>query len=86
MFLCANIFTIYDTSCHHCVNWTGFPLPIFVESIVSGGKGSFGKYVKEFFLFSLIIDVLIAIIFSFVVGLISKFVWSRISSRRVKLK
>ncbi len=79
LFLCVNIYSIYDIPCHHCVNWTGFPLPVFVELPPFSGE-------KDFFWFSIVIDIFVAIFFSFIVGLIFKFIWSKISARRVELK
>ncbi len=40
--------------------------------------------VKEFLWFGLTADILIAITFSFIVGLILKFVWEKLTAKRLK--
>src|SRR3712207_321621 len=57
----------------------GFPFTLYVWS--------FGYPFNFYFVWSgLIADILIALVFSFVLGLIFKFVWSKSASRRLNLK
>jgi xanthine/uracil permease len=86
LFLCLNIYTIYDTPCHHCANWIGFPLPVFVEFITSSENNPFGKQVKEFYWFSIVINIFITLVFSFITGVIFRMIWSKLSSRQTNLK
>ena len=60
------------------ISYFGFPFPIFY------GKSYYS--LNQFNLAALVVNILAAIFFSFVVGLTFKFIWSKISSRRVKLK
>lgn len=81
LFLCLNYYTVmqaFDNMCFDCMRVFGFPFT-FVET---------GGYVThtDIFWFSLIVDILIALIFSAVIGLIFKFIWSKLSKRRPELK
>lgn len=64
--------------CFDCQWKTGFPFAYHQESSLVNSAG--------YLWFGVIADTLIAIIFSFVIGLIFRFVWSKISSRRIELK
>ena len=57
----------------------GFPFP-FYQAIIGLPNSFYFDWI------GLIVDILIAVAFSFILGLIFKFVWSKISSRRVILK
>jgi len=81
LFLCLNYYTVmraFDDMCFDYMRVFGFPFT-FVET------GGFVTH-TDIFWFSLIVDILITLIFSVVTGLIFKVAWSKISSRRVKLK
>ena len=84
-----NIYQIYTTEnspCHHCTYWYGFPLPFYERYVTScefSGGLSFGCYVSEFSWIGTIANILVAIFFSFVLGLIFKFVWSKIAARKL---
>ncbi len=67
----ANMF-----SCDDCIIRLGFPF-YFYE------RGGFFT-VNQFIWSGLIADVLIAVIFSFVIGLIFKFVWEKIAAKRLR--
>ncbi len=88
--ICLNLF-VYLRFCHHCVRVAGFPF-IFWEQFAGGWYYSpelgshFPDDFEHFFPLNLVADILFAIIFSFISGLIFKFVWVKISSQRVKLK
>lgn len=55
----------------------GFPFPFYIAVI--GFPNHF-----YFIWIHLITDILIAVVFSFIIGLIFRFVWSKISPRRIK--
>ena len=73
-FICINIIDTIQmlrNLCHHCVEKYGFPFN-FYESL---------PMVSENFLwFGLIGDILFAIVFSFIVGLFFKYLWSKVSN------
>lgn len=54
----------------HIIPMWGFPLPNY--------------YGKEFVIFGIVGNIIMALVFSFIVGLISKFVWSKIAARKIK--
>ncbi len=90
-FLCINIFIFFYSQCHHCFNIAGFPI-IFWERFVGGffinpdtGELTDNNF-EHFFVYKLFADILIAIVSSFVVGLIFKFIQSIIASRRSSIK
>jgi tryptophan-rich sensory protein len=90
LFLCANILIFLNSHCHHCVRVAGFPL-VFWEQFMGNinftpEKGSSNNDFENFYPFNLISDIAIAIIFCFVIGLIFKFIWSKILSSRTELK
>ncbi len=71
---------ILVTSCNYCGRSVGFPFRFYEDS----------KYGEQFqssiIWFALISDVFILLIFSFIIGLIFNFIWSKISSRSSPLK
>ncbi len=88
-FLCINIFIFFNSMCHHCVNVAGFPIIFFAKFVGNfsftpseGLTNNVNNY-EWFYPFKLLADILIAVIISFIVGLILKFVWSRIVLRRL---
>lgn len=54
----------------------GFPLPIF--------QGNTYRSIDQLNFVTLIINILITIFFCFVISLIYKFIWSKISARKLK--
>lgn len=58
----------------------GFPFPIYF------GADYYPVNVNQFSLGGIIANILIALIFSFAIGLVFKFVWSKFASRRSTLK
>jgi hypothetical protein len=64
--------------CFHCLNEWGFPFRYFE----AGGNPGIERY----FWLGLVGDIFVALIFSFLVGLVFKFVWSKLASRRINLK
>src|SRR5688572_11398378 len=75
-FICLNYYSImlaFEDMCLHCIRNFGFPF-YFYES------GTIAHY-EEITYSVLIINILIAITCSFLIGLIFKFVWSKISAR-----
>ena len=82
-----NLYTVYRMKgCHHCNYFFGYPLTfysgIITECVI--GNAGFICNVWEFSWFGAIVDVLTAVIFSFVVGLIFKFVWGKFTMKRLK--
>ena len=67
-----------QTLCFDCQMPTGFPFAYYQDS----GFVEPPRYLW----FGLIADALLGIVFCFGIGFIFKFVWSKISSSRVKLK
>lgn len=61
------------------VYYFGFPFPIFEWN-------HYSPIARQFRFFGLVANIFVAAVFSFVLSFISKFVWSQISSHRVKLK
>ena len=61
------------------VYYFGFPFPIFEWN-------HYSPIARQFHFSGLVANIFVAVISSFVLGFIFKFVWSKISSRRVKLK
>lgn len=89
-FLCINLFIFFYSQCHHCLTVAGFPI-IFWEKFVGGFYGSLDNpaddnFYEHFFAYKLFADILIAVFSSFVVGLIFKFINSKIVSRHLFLK
>lgn len=89
-FLFINAFMIWMSSCHHCVNIAGFPI-VFYEKFVgtvyyTPVKGISYDNFEYFYIWRLAADILIAIISSFVLGLILKLIWSKFASRRLNLR
>jgi len=86
--LCGTVFYFWITitidrrsrgiPCFDCQWETGFPFAYHQES----GFVEPSRYLW----FGLIADVIIAVIFSFIIGLIFRFIWSKISSHRTELK
>jgi hypothetical protein len=88
-FVCFNIFLFLRSTCHHCVYFAGFPLKFYEEFKSTiyfnpATRESFTEDFRHFFEYNLIADVLFTIVFSFLIGLIFKFVWSKISARKMK--
>ncbi len=71
-------YLLNKVSCADCSYKFGFPFYLHQY-------GGFST-VDDFLWFGLIADSLFALVFSFVIGFITKFVWSKISSRRTHLK
>ncbi len=81
LFLCLNYYTVmqaFDDMCFHCMRRFGFPF-FFMET---GGAVTH----TNIFWFSLLADVLIALAFSGMIGLIFKFIWSKFTSKHLALK
>ena len=78
LFVCLNYYTVmqnYDGLCFDCIFYFGFPF----TSVEHGG------YVTRTIIhwLGLFADFLITLIFSFILGLIFKFVWSKIAARKL---
>ena len=81
LFLCVNVYITIGI-CYHCVKYLGFPI-VFYEDF----RGIASEPIlHRFFLSNLIADILAMFIFSFVLGLVFKFIWSKTVSRRSPLK
>lgn len=77
LFICLNYYTVmqaYDYLCFDCMMLFGFPF----TSVEHGG---FVTHTNICW-FGLFADFLITIICSFILGLILKFVWSKIAARK----
>ncbi len=89
-FLLFNTFIFFNSKCHHCVNVAGFPIVFwerFIGNIYYNPVDGFSNDdFEHFFIYNLIADILIALILSFVVGLIYKFIESKIALHRLYLK
>lgn len=78
-----------NSQCHHCVRIFGFPF-IFWEQFAgnihySPDTGmSFPEDFESFYIWSLIGDILFALIFSLGLSFIFRFVWSKIAARKLK--
>lgn len=68
------IFGVERNSLFHEIRYLGFPFTIYEMSDYIGGS---------FFLLELIWNLIFAIVFSFLIGLIFKFAWSKISARKL---
>jgi hypothetical protein len=58
----------------------GFPFPIYF------GADYYSFNANQFILGGIIVNILIALIFSFAIGLVFKLIWSKLASRRLNLK
>ena len=79
LFISVNYFDYITKNmfvCDDCMLSFGFPFTLYQE-------GGFIT-IKEVLWFGLIADILIAIIFSFIVGLIFRFVWSKFQPNPLK--
>lgn len=85
--LCLNVFIFLESLCHHCVRRVGFPIIFWAQFM---GNFSFTPEkgltphpddFEYFLLLNLFTDIFITVGFSFLVGLLFKFVWSKIISR-----
>lgn len=59
------------------IYYFGFPFPIFEWN-------HYSPIARQFYFLGLAVNMLIALIFSIVLGLIFKFIWSKISARKLK--
>ena len=60
----------------HALHKFGFPFTVYAD-------GGF-EYTKQILWFGLIADILIALIFSFILGFVFRFIWSKITARQLK--
>jgi cytochrome c biogenesis protein CcdA len=87
LLLCLNAFIFLRSHCHHCVRVAGIPFIFWAQFMgnpsftPSGGMKDNPNDFEYFLFFNLIADILITIGFSFLIGLLFKFVWSKIVSR-----
>ena len=83
MSLAPNLFIlklILVTHCNYCQHSVGFPFRFYEDS-------KFGGQFKQDILWSgLIADIFILIIFSFVIGLVVNFIWSKFATPQINLK
>ena len=90
LMLVFNLFSIFGMNhppCHHCADWFGFPLPFYVRYLTDcelSKNISVICYTGEFSWFGTVANISIAIIFSFAVGLIFKFVREKYTAKRLK--
>lgn len=75
--------------CHHCLNGVGFPLKFYIwfSGTISFDQSSGEMSSQNFETFNtlnLIVDILFTIILSFIMGLIFKFVWSKLQEKTLK--
>lgn len=77
-----NIFFPAENNCAsgNLCDFQGFPF-IFYQSGFEERDG--GSYIGEILWFGLIADILLTILFGFVIGLILKFVWSETTARKL---
>ena len=87
LLLCLNVYLFLGSYCHHCVRAAGFPI-IFWAQFMGNPNFSPDKGVTanpndfEYFLLpNLIADIFITIGFSFLIGILFKFVCSKAVSR-----
>jgi hypothetical protein len=81
LLLIANYFTYLITASIDISHYThkfGFPFSLY--------KWGGYSYEEGFLWLGLVANISIAVIFSFSIGLIFKFIWSKIASRRLQLK
>lgn len=82
-----NLYTVYKMfGCHHCDLFFGFPLPFYSGIIAECGSGNFGFIcnIWEFSWIGALVDFVVAIIFSFIVGFIFKLVWGKLATKTLK--
>ena len=89
-FLCANILTVFNR-CHHCVTMIGFPVVFYKEyigPIYWNGSGSdfTSNDFTNFSIFRLVANIFVVVLSSISLGLVFKFVWSKLASQRLNLK
>jgi len=79
--ICANIYTALPDKkggmCFDCYETYGFPFALYESGTI--------LHLDEFIWAGVVADISIAIVFSLMLGLIFKYVWSKISSRPVSL-
>lgn len=77
LFVGTNLFIIWrDGTCQDYSVYLGFPLPFFSPSC---------DYSLHIVWQLLVIDILLILICSLVIGLIFKFIWSKITARKLEL-
>ncbi len=85
--IALNFYSIYRmTGCHHCAFWFGFPLPFYVSYMTNcelSSEISFGCYTGEISWFGTIANLLISVIFSFVIGAVFKMIWGKFTTKRL---
>jgi hypothetical protein len=68
------------SSCNYCVRSVGFPFRFYEDS-------KFGEQFQRHIIWSaLVSDIFILIIFSFVIGLLLNFIWSKLATPKINLK
>jgi ABC-type antimicrobial peptide transport system permease subunit len=79
VFIAINFFdfnTRYSEWCSNCDSGFGFPFRLHEPGGLVSGWGVL--------FYGLVADILIATIFSFIIGLIFKFVWEKVAAKRLR--
>lgn len=79
-----NIYQIYGMKhppCHHCMDGFGFPFSFYTEMHAPFVED---KGVTGYSILGIVLNIIVTLIVSFIVGSLFKFAWSKIASQKLK--